>query len=54
MKNNRTYSAELKSGFTLTITAKNRWEARTLAARNARGNDRVISVKWDKPEKPNK
>ena len=50
---NRTYLAELKSGFTLSITAKNRWQARTLAARNARGNDRVISVKWDRPAKSN-
>lgn len=44
----RTYTAELASGFILTITAKNLTEAKALADRNARGNDKVISVKWDR------
>lgn len=44
----RTYTAELASGFSLTITAKNITEAKALADRNARGNDKVISVKWDR------
>lgn len=47
----RTYTAELKSGFYLTIEADNLKEARILASRAARGNDTVISVKWDKPAK---
>jgi len=44
----RTYTAELKSGFTLEIKAKNITEAKALADRNARGNDKVISVKWNR------
>lgn len=44
----RTYTVELASGFILTITAKNLTEAKALADRNARGNDRVISVKLDR------
>ena len=44
----RTYTAELKSGFSMSITAKNITQAKALADRNARGNDKVISVKWDR------
>ncbi len=44
----RTYTIELASGFTLSITAKNLTEAKALADRNARGNDKVLSVKWDR------
>lgn len=49
----RTYTAELKSGFTMYMTAKNLTEAKALADRNARGNDKVVSVKWNRPIKEN-
>lgn len=42
------YTAELKSGFELTIKADSIKEAKVLADRAARGNDTVVSVKRDK------
>lgn len=47
----RTYTVELKSGFTQTIKAENLKKAKALADRNTRGNDKIVSVKWDRPEK---
>lgn len=44
----RKYTAKLKSGFELSIEAKNLEQAKTLASRAARGNDIVESVKWDR------
>ena len=48
MTNTRNYHVELNSGFSATITAKNLKQAKALASAMARGNDRVISVKWDR------
>lgn len=42
------YTAKLKSGFELSIKAKNLEKAKVLASRAARGNDTVESVKWDR------
>ena len=48
----RTYTAELKSGFLLTINASNLKVAKALADRAAReGNDPLISVKRNRPNK---
>lgn len=44
----RKYTATLKSGFELSIEAKNLEKAKAMASRAARGNDTVVSVKWDR------
>ena len=42
------YIAQLESGFELVITANSLKDAKCLAERNARGNDKVNSVRLKK------
>jgi hypothetical protein len=44
----KTYNVELASGFSATIKANNLKDAKVLASRMARGNDKVLSVKLNK------
>lgn len=44
----KSYTAELKSGFELSIKASNLKEAKAYASRITRGNDKIISVTLDK------
>lgn len=51
----RTYSAELKSGFNLTICASNLRDAKRYANRATRDNDKVLRVYWErKPKREDK
>jgi len=51
----RTYSAELKSGFYLTICASTLRDAKRYANMAARGNDTVLRVYWErKPKREDK
>lgn len=44
----KTYIAQLASGFEIVICASSWKQAETLADRNARGNDKVTSVRLKK------